>query len=175
MKIIEDLLKKDTDTLSEHESKLILAEYGVPITREYVVGSEKEAVSAAAEIGFPVVLKGSGKGLRHKTELNLISLGMRDEKSVREAYRKLISHQGQEVREVLVQQMIGGERELLVGFTRDRQFGPCVMFGLGGIYTEILKDFTFRIAPLSRRDALDMMEDIRGREILNAFRGKQPV
>lgn len=175
MKIIEDALKRGAKALSENESKQLLAEYGIPVTQEKTAKTEEEAVRAAAEIGYPVVLKGSGEELTHKTELNLIELDIRDEKDLREGFNRLISNSKAKVEEVLVQQMVKGDRELVVGLTRDPQFGPCVMFGLGGIFTEILKDTAFRIAPLSRWDATDIMEDIRGKKILEAFRGKPPV
>ena len=175
MKIIEDALKRGAKSLSEYESKLLLAEYGIPITGEAVVTTEADAVAKAAQIGYPVVLKGSGETLSHKTEMNLIALNLRDDNEVRSAFKELTSSPRAEVKEVLVQQMVKGDRELLVGMNRDIQFGPCVMFGLGGIFTEILEDVAFRVAPLSRFDAMDMMNDIRGKKILDAFRGKPAV
>ncbi|MBW2090683.1 MAG: acetate--CoA ligase family protein [Deltaproteobacteria bacterium] len=175
MKIIEEALKRGAKTLSEYESKLFLAEYGINVTKEKVVTTEDDAVAAATEIGYPVVLKGSGEELTHKTELDLIALNLRDENDVRAAFQKLISTEGASVEEVLVQQMVKGDRELVVGLTRDAQFGPCVMFGLGGIFTEILEDVSFRVAPLTRWDAMDMMEDFRAKKILDAFRGQPPV
>ncbi|MEE8400063.1 MAG: acetate--CoA ligase family protein [Desulfobacterales bacterium] len=175
MKIIEDAQKRGAKTLSENESKQLLSGYNIPVTREKVVGTEKDALAAAAEIGYPVVLKGSGEELTHKTELNLIALDVRDEKDLSKAYKDLTSNTKAKVEEVLVQQMVKGDRELVVGLTRDPQFGPCVMFGLGGIFTEILKDTAFRVAPLTRWDATDMMNDIRGKKILEAFRGKPAV
>lgn len=175
MKIIEEALKKGATTLSEYESKLLLAEYGINVTQEKVVSTEDDAIAAASEIGYPVVLKGSGEELSHKTEMDLIALNMRDENDVREAFKRLTSSSKASVKEVLVQQMVKGERELVVGLTRDAQFGPCVMFGLGGIFTEILEDVAFRVAPLTRWDAMDMMKDFRAHKILDAFRGQPPV
>jgi acetate---CoA ligase (ADP-forming) subunit beta len=175
MKIIEDAKKRGATTLSENESKKLLAEYGIPVTQEQVVTTEDDAVAVASKIGYPVVLKGSGEELSHKTELNLIALDLRKEEEVREAFRKLTSNPAAAVKQVLVQQMVKGDRELVVGLTRDAQFGPCVMFGIGGIFTEILKDTSFRVAPLTRWDAMDMMNDIRGKKILDAFRGKPAV
>lgn len=175
MKIIDEALKRGAKALSEYESKKLLAEYGVSITQEKIVSAEDDAVAAASDIGYPVVLKGSGEELSHKTEMNLIALNLRDENEVREAYKNLISNPEAEVKEVLVQQMIKGDRELVVGLTRDAQFGPCVMFGLGGIFTEILEDVSFRVAPLTRWDAKDMMGEIRAAKILDAFRGKPEV
>jgi acyl-CoA synthetase (NDP forming) len=175
MQAIPALLNAGTRTLSEHDSKQVLAEYGVPVTGEQIVDSESDAVTAASAIGFPVVLKASGAELIHKTEMNLIELDLRDEREVRTAYQRLTSSSEVDVDQVLVQQMITGERELVVGMTRDPQFGPCVMLGLGGILTEVLRDTAFRIAPLDRRDAMNMMDGLRGSRLLDAIRGKPPV
>ena len=172
MDVLKQALKKKQKTLSEHDSKLVLAAYGIPVTRERLVKSAKEAVAAAGEIGYPVAIKGCGHELTHKTELDAIRLGLADAKSVRKAVAELkAALQGQKLQGLLVQEMVRGQRELVMGLIRDPQFGPCVMFGLGGIYTEILKDVAFRVAPLSERDALEMMDEIRGKKILEAFRG----
>ena len=175
MKIIEDAVKRGAKSLSEYESKLLLAEYGIPTTAEAVVTTSDDAVAQASKIGFPVVLKGSGETISHKTELNLIALDLKSEEEVRQAFNELTGNKKADVKEVLVQQMIKGDRELMVGLTRDAQFGPCVMFGLGGIFTEILEDVAFRVAPLSDYDAGDIMNDIKGKKILDAFRGKPEV
>ena len=172
MKVIEDARKRKAQALSEYESKLLLAEYGIPITREGIVSTANDAVKKAGEIGYPVVLKGSGETISHKTEMNLISLNLKSEEDVRQAFRELTTSPKAEVKEVLVQEMIKGDRELVVGLIRDAQFGPCVMFGLGGIFAEILEDVSFRVAPLTRWDALDMMNEIKGKKILDAFRGE---
>lgn len=175
MKLIDDALKRGARSLSEYESKLLLADYNIPITREAIVTTAKDAVARAAEIGYPVVLKGSGEAISHKTELNLIALNLAADKDVRQAFEELTANPKAEVKEILVQQMIKGDRELMIGLTRDAQFGPCVMFGLGGIFTEILEDVAFRVAPLTRWDAMDMMDEIKGKKILDAFRGKPAV
>jgi acetyl-CoA synthetase (ADP-forming) len=175
MSIIKEATRRGVKTLSEHQSKQVLSEYGIPVTKEKLARSEEEAVAAAQEIGYPVVLKGSGEALSHKTELDLIALDLKDESDVREAFGKLTSGGQMEVTEVLVQEMVKGDREFVIGMTRDPQFGPCVMFGLGGIFTEILEDVAFRVAPLSRSDALELMDDIRAKKILESFRGKPAV
>jgi acyl-CoA synthetase (NDP forming) len=175
MRTIPTLLNASIGTLSEHDSKQVLAEYGIPVTGEQIVDTESDAVTAATAIGYPVVLKASGAALIHKTEMNLIALDLRGEQEVRIAYQRLTSSSEAEIDEILVQQMIKGERELVVGMTRDPQFGPCVMLGLGGIFTEVLRDTAFRIAPLGRRDAMNMMDDIRSSKLLDAIRGKPPI
>lgn len=172
MSIIERAQKRGAKALSEYESKQFLSQYGVPVTREKLARTEDEAVRAASEIGFPVVLKGSGEALSHKSELDLVAVDLRDETEVRRVYKRLTGHPQVKVEEVLVQQMVKGERELVVGLTRDRSFGPCVMFGLGGIFTEILRDTCFRLAPLTRSEAMEMLDEIRAKKILDAVRGK---
>ena len=175
MEIIEDALKRGATSLSEYDSKRVLAAQGIFITPEKIVATIDEAISAASKIGYPVVLKGSGETLNHKSELGLIAVDLRNETDVKQAFAKLTSNPEILVEEVLVQKMVPGDREFVVGMSRDPLFGPCVMFGLGGIFTEALQDVTFRIAPLSRADAIDMMEEIRGKKLLGATRGKPPV
>jgi len=175
MEIIKQALDRGTKNLSEHESKKVLAAYGIPVTQEKTGQTEDDAVAAANEIGYPVVLKGSGEAMSHKTELDLIAHDLRDEQSVRGAFQDFRNRKNVTVEEVLVQQMVKGNRELMAGLKRDPQFGPCVMFGLGGVMAEILEDIAIRVAPLSSFDAMDMMDDIRAKKILEAFRGKPPV
>lgn len=175
MNIIQQALDRGAKNLSEYESKLVLSAYGIPVTREKTVKTGEEAVAAAAEMGYPVVLKGSGEAMSHKTELDLISLNIRDEKALMASYRGFTERKDVTVDEFLIQQMVTGNRELMAGLKRDSQFGPCVMFGLGGVLAEILDDVAIRVAPLTTFDAMDMMEDIRARKILDEFRGKPAV
>ena len=175
MKIIKNALARGAENLNEYESKRFLATYGIPITREAIARSEEEVAAKASEIGYPVVLKGSDEAFRHKTDLNLIALNLNDEKSVRRAYHQLVSRSKAKLKEVLVQEMLEEQRELMVGLYRDPQFGPCVMFGLGGIFTEIVEDIVFRVAPLTRTDAMEMLTEIKGKKILESFRGNPPI
>lgn len=175
MKIVKEAVKRGEKTLSESDSKKVLSAYSIPVTREHVAKSLEEAGAFAREIGYPVVLKGSSSTLTHKTELNMIELDIKDEKALEAAYRALEERGKGELDGILVQQMVKGEREFVAGLIRDPQFGPCVMFGLGGIFTEVLKDVTFRVAPLEKRDAYEMMDEIRARKLLDAFRGKPAV
>ena len=175
MHIIEQANSEGRKTLSEYESKQLLAQYGVPITREILVQESKELSSAAAEIGFPLVMKGCSPDISHKTEMGMIKVDIRSETETAAAFDEIIAKMDSNRGGVLVQEMIRGKRELMVGMTRDAQFGPCVMFGLGGIFTEILKDVAFRLAPLEPRDAVDMMQEIKGHKILEAIRGMEAV
>jgi acetyl-CoA synthetase (ADP-forming) len=176
MEIIEQALKKGQKTLSEYDSKRMLSSYGFPVVREKLVNSRAGAVKAAKEIGFPVVLKACSPEVAHKTEKKLIEVDLRSLKEVERAYEAIVERAGETSLDgLLVQEMIKGSRELVIGMIRDAQFGPCVMFGLGGIFTEVLKDVSFRIAPLEKRDALEMAQEIKGAPILGAFRGMSPV
>ncbi|MBW2616704.1 MAG: acetate--CoA ligase family protein [Deltaproteobacteria bacterium] len=171
MKIIEKALKERRTSLSEHEAKQVLATYQIPVAREILVDDVKDLINAAEEIGYPVVFKGCSSDIAHKTEKGLIKIDIRDEKEARAAFKEIMEKMDGTGAGVLVQDMVKGKRELVVGLTRDPQFGPCVMFGLGGIFTEILKDISFRVAPLEKRDALEMMREIKGHKILEAVRG----
>ncbi len=175
MKIIKNALKEGRTVLSEHESKSVLAYYQIPVSREILVDNTETLMEALQEIGYPAVLKGCSSEISHKTEKGLIYLDIRNENEARNAFDKITKDIGGLKGSVLVQEMIKGQRELVIGLTRDPQFGPCVMFGLGGIFTEILKDISFRLAPLEKRDALEMMQDIKAHKILDAIRGMEPA
>jgi acetate---CoA ligase (ADP-forming) subunit beta len=172
MEIIEKALKEGRTTLSEYESKQVLASYGIPVTRELLVDNIQDLINAIKEIGYPLVFKGCSSNIAHKTEKGLIKVDIRNEEEAKAAFEEIAANIGTEDA-ILVQEMVKGQRELVIGLTRDPQFGPCVMFGLGGIFTEILKDISFRVAPLEKRDALEMMKDIKGHKILEAVRGME--
>jgi succinyl-CoA synthetase beta subunit len=157
--------------LAEHEAKQVLAAYGFPITREILVAAREDVPRAAAAIGYPVVLKASSPQIPHKTEQGLVRLGLHDEAAALEAYDAIAAGLAGRPGGVLVQEMVAGRRELALGLVRDPTFGPCVMLGLGGVLTEFLGDAVFRRAPLEPGDALDMMEELRGRRMLDAVRG----
>lgn len=172
-KIIESALGKGRKVLSEYESKQILKAYGIPVTREVLVDQENDIPKAAAEIGYPLVMKGCSSEIAHKTEKGLIRVDIRTKAEAQAAFREIRRGMAGHAGGVLVQEMVKGRRELVMGMTRDGQFGPCVMFGLGGIFTEILRDIVFRKAPLEREDAMAMMREIRARSILDAVRGME--
>lgn len=171
LKVIEKALKEDRTMLSEHESKELLRAYKIPVTREIVVNDHKGFVEAIQEIGYPLVIKGCSPDLTHKTEQGLVKVDVRNEKEAHDLFQEIMSNMQGPKRAILVQEMIKGDRELMVGMTRDSQFGPCVMFGLGGIFTEILKDISFRVAPINKRDATEMIQEIKAHKILGEIRG----
>jgi acetyl-CoA synthetase (ADP-forming) len=175
MKIIADALKEGRCRLSEYESKLVLASYGLPVTDEQMAKTRAELITAAQKIGYPLVIKACSANIAHKTERGLIRVDVRNEDEALTAYNEIVAAMNGTDRSVLVQQMIRGQRELVIGLIRDPQFGPCVMFGLGGIFTEILEDTAFRVAPLETFDALDMMQEIKAHKILDAVRGLAAV
>ena len=172
MKIIDEALKEGRTTLTEYESKQVLALYNLPVTREELVSSPEDLLKAADQIGYPLVIKGCSAEMAHKTEKGLIRVDVRNDEEATTAFREIsAAMNGASDGAVLVQQLVKGKRELVVGLIRDAQFGPCVMFGLGGIFTEILKDTVFRVAPLEKQDALEMMQEIKACKILEAIRG----
>jgi acetyl-CoA synthetase (ADP-forming) len=168
--IIREALAKGRKSLSEYDSKRFLALFGIPVSRDIRAAAPDEAVAAAAGLGYPVALKATGAGLAHKTEVGGVVLNLKTPGEIESESRRLLEIPGCEA--LIVSEMVGGARELVCGLTRDPHFGPAVMFGLGGVLTEILKDTAFRIAPLTTGDARSMMSDIRAAKILDAFRGE---
>ncbi len=171
--IISKALQEERNTLSEYESKQVLAAYQIPVTREALVKKRSELAVAARSIGYPLVMKGVSTEIVHKTEKNLVHLDIRSEDEAFQVFDELTSAMKGPDGSVLLQEKVLGKRELVVGLIRDPQFGPCVMFGLGGIFTEFLEDVTFRKAPLDQHDAFEMMQEIRGNKILEAIRGME--
>jgi acyl-CoA synthetase (NDP forming) len=161
--------------LNEFWAKRLLREYGIPTVAETIAHDTDSAAKAAREIGFPVVLKGLGSSFLHKTEQGLVHLNLTDEDSVREAARRVMERAGSGLEGLLIQPHIAGTRELAAGVFHDAQFGPTLMFGLGGIFAEALSDVSFRLSPLTERDAAEMIREIRGRALLDDFRGERAV
>lgn len=174
------IIPSDQRILSEHESKRLLAQYGIPITRETVVNSVDEALEAAAKIGYPVCLKIDSPDIPHKTEAGAIKLNLQSTEEVAQAYTEIMENVTRykpeaRINGVIVAEMVQGGTEVIVGINNDAQFGPTVMFGLGGIFVEILKDVSLRIAPLTPREVQAMIEEIRGFKVLQGARGQKPV
>ncbi len=173
--MIAEALAAGQNTLSEYDSKRILTEYGIPATREFLTEDFADVEQAADRIGYPVALKACAAAAQHKTEMGLIELGVKDAVELKRAYDRLAPKARDLGGGILVQEMIAGSRELVMGLIRDPQFGPCVMFGLGGIFTEALGDVSFRVAPLNDQDARSMPSEIQGSKILGNMRAMAPV
>lgn len=164
-------------TLSEADSKALLAAHGVAFPDERTVGTAADAAAAAEAIGFPVVVKLGGDGIAHKTERGLVRLGLSDAASVAAAAEELLAAARPEDGEVhlLVAPMLRGNRELIAGLHRDEQFGMTVMLGVGGILAEAVADVAFRLVPITEIDAAEMIDDLATQKLLREFRGEPPV
>lgn len=174
--LVREAVKRGERALSEIESKELLRDYGFKTTKEKLVMNMEEAAVAAEEIGFPLVLKACGSEITHKTERNLVRVGISSLEELKNASEEMLrTLEGEKYDGLIVQELIKGEREMVAGLIRDPQFGPCVMFGLGGIFTEVLKDVSFRVAPINENDAYQMMDEIKSKALLGSFRGKRPV
>ena len=172
MQVLEKALSLGKHALNEYESKILISAFGVPVVPEKTAQNVNDAVSIAEVMGFPVVLKALGSTLLHKTERGLVAINLTSSQAVIAAATAMSTEAGLELEGFLIQPFIQGKRELVAGLFRDKQFGPVVMLGLGGVFTEALADVTFRVAPLTQSDALEMIDEIKSRRILDAFRGE---
>ena len=178
--ILVNARKEGRTYLSEIESKELLRGAGISITPTKLARAKEEAISIAAEMGFPVVLKIVSPDVIHKSDAGGVKLGLGSEQEVADAYDEIMASVKQaqataKVEGVSVQQMARPGVEVIIGMSQDPQFGPVLMFGLGGILVEILKDVSFRIVPLTARDAREMIRDIKGYPVLEGFRGQAPA
>jgi acetyl-CoA synthetase (ADP-forming) len=164
-------------TLSEADSKRLLAHHGVPVLDERLSNSPEEAATAAAQIGFPVVAKLCGAAIAHKTERGLVRLGLGDEAAVRAATEELLAAATPDDGDVavLLAPMVSGKRELIAGLSDDPTFGPTVMLGVGGILAEAVADVAFRLVPITAVDAEEMIDDLATQRLLGAFRGEPAI
>lgn len=158
-------------------SAKVLAKYGIQMASWGVAKSPEEAAETASKIGYPVAVKAISQRVSHKTEANAIRLGVKSDAELREAFdeviRNLKSYDSKtEVTGVLIQEMITSGTEVIIGTTTDPQFGPVIMFGLGGIFVEVLEDVSFRVLPITSNDAEEMVKEIKGYKVLEGFRGK---
>lgn len=177
---IENIKSKGLDVMTEYESKRILSSFGIPITKEVLVTSPKEAVNVAEDIGFPVVMKVVSPHVLHKTEAKCVRINIRSAEEVRKTFHEILENanryeHGPKIDGILIQEMIQDGIETIIGTTYDETFGPIIMFGLGGIYVEVFKDVSFRIIPLGLFDAEEMIHDVKGYEILRGTRGREAL
>jgi acetyltransferase len=179
--VIHAAKQKGTNRLSEYEAKKLLAAYGIPVTEEVLAASLDEAVEAAGRIGYPVVAKVISEEIPHKTEAGVVALNINSPDALQQAYNQILekakANRPDAVLEgVLIQEMVSAQGvETIVGVSREDPFGPTIMFGLGGIFVEILKDVAIRILPVSQKDVQDMIQQIEGARILQGARGRKPA
>ena len=175
IKIIDKIKGDGRVTLTEYESKNILGAYDFPVTKEKLARDEEEAVNFAEEIGYPVVLKIVSPDITHKTDVGGVKVNVKSPDEVKTAYNELMGIKDEikdaDIHGVLIQEMAPKGNEVILGMTQDPQFGPVLMFGLGGVFVEVLKDVSFRIPPLTRFDAEDMIKEIKAYPILEGVRG----
>jgi acyl-CoA synthetase (NDP forming) len=173
--ILKQAMSTGKSALTQEQSKLILDKYHIPTVHEVVADDVHGAIKAAEQIGFPVVLKGMGSSFLHKTEQDMVFLNLMNSKAVGNAADSIVRRAGDKLDGFLVQPQINGRREFVAGLFRDKQFGPLVMFGLGGIFAEAISDVVFRLAPLTHADAADMLDQIKSKALLGKFRGEEKV
>ena len=171
---------KSQNLLTEVESKALLKKAGIPVVEAKLARSKKEAISISNEMGFPVVLKISSTDVVHKSDSGGVKLGLANATQVGKAYNEILSSVKQaypkaRIEGVSVQPMAPPGVEVIVGMSKDAQFGPVLMFGLGGILVEVLKDVSFRIVPVTIRDARAMIREIKGYPVLEGYRGQKPA
>ena len=179
-KIFETAVGEGRDFLFEDEAKALCGLYGLPVTRIEVVEAEDDAVRVAEGFGFPVVLKIVSPQVLHKSDAGGVLINIRDAEGVREGYEKIIENvkarvPDAEITGILVQEMAPDGTQVIVGSTKDPTFGPTIMFGLGGIFVEVLKDVSFRLVPITRVDAEEMVREIKAYKILEGVRGMPPA
>jgi len=178
--IMKRAKKEGRNLLTEVEAKDLLREAGIGVVDTRLATSREEAVSISQELGFPVVLKIASSDVVHKSDAGGVKLDLKTAKQVGKAYDDILKGIKKEYPQakidgVSVQKMARPGVEVIIGMSKDAQFGPVIMFGLGGILVEILKDVSFRIVPLVRRDAAEMVREIKGYPLLEGYRGQEPV
>src|SRR5512136_3378352 len=178
--VLERAKKEKRTLLTEVESKQVLEKAGISIVKAKLAASAIEAVAISKELGFPVVLKVASPDIVHKSDIGGVKVGLNNATQVAKAYKEIMAavkkkQPRAKIHGVSVQPMAKAGVEVIIGMTKDAQFGPVLMFGLGGILVEILKDVSFRIVPLTRYDAAAMIKEIRGYALLNGYRNSEPA
>ncbi len=177
--IISKALSENRSKLLEHEAYKVLEEYSIPVPGYGLATTAEEAVELAEKIGYPVVLKIVSPDIVHKSDVGGVILNLKSAEEVKNAFNKILENvkkhaPNARIAGVLVQEMVPEDVEVIVGSTRDPIFGPVVMFGLGGVFVEVLKDVSFRVVPLTERDAEEMLSEIKAKKILDGYRHIKP-
>lgn len=178
--IIKTVQQEGRTLLTEVESKELLSKAGISVVETKLAKSKEEAISISEQLGLPVVLKIASPDIVHKSDVGGVKLGLKTVRQVGKAYEDMMKAMKQKspqakIDGVSVQKMARPGVEIIIGMSQDAQFGPVLMFGLGGIFVEILKDVSFRIVPLTKRDAREMIKEIKGYPLLEGYRGGEPV
>ncbi|MEM3760184.1 MAG: acetate--CoA ligase family protein [Candidatus Bathyarchaeia archaeon] len=178
--LILKVRKEGRKFLLEPEAKTVCMDYDIPVTKFEVAKSEAEAVKFAETIGFPVVLKVVSPDIIHKSDVGGVIVGLKSAGEVRDAYRQILGNVKKHMADakivgILVQEMAPTSTEIIVGAIKDPQFGPALMFGLGGIFVEVLKDVTFRVAPINEDEAREMITEVRAYPLLKGYRNTPPA
>jgi acyl-CoA synthetase (NDP forming) len=171
--LLKNKLESNQTVLTEFESKNLLKEIGIPIPEQELAITKEETIAVAKKIGFPVVLKLMAEDIVHKSDTGAVKLNINNEAEITTAYDELMKIPSQSEKSISVQKMAAEPiTELIIGMTTDAQFGPALMFGIGGILVELLEDVSFRIAPITEYDAREQIHEIKGFPILDGYRGK---
>ena len=177
--MLDDIMSsfRDSKVITEESAKAILEHYGISVPGYSLVTSSEEAKAKSQQLGFPLVLKVVSQDILHKTDVGGVRVGLESEEEVVKAFEEVYFglKEKYNVKGVLLEKMVPKGVEIIVGLQNDAQFGPCIMVGLGGIYTEIFKDVSFRVLPIDNKDALEMLESLKGKAILKGFRGSKPI
>src|ERR671932_774938 len=176
--IFNDIFSNREKVITEELAKQVLSEYGIVVPKYALVKSTQDAEMKAREVGFPLVAKIVSPDILHKTDVKGVKVGLRNESAVKETFDEMYGRLSKQynVKGVLLEKMAApGGVELIVGLQNDLQFGPVIMAGIGGIYTEIFKDVSFRVLPITKEDAISMIDDLKGNKILKGFRGIPPI
>jgi len=178
--IFNQVVREGRKHLLEPEAKTVCLECGIPVTKFKVAKNEAEVVKFAKEIGFPIVLKIVSPDIIHKSDVGGVIVNLKTAEDVRNAYKQILrnvkKHKADaKIVGILVQEMAPSSTEVIVGAIKDPQFGPALMFGLGGIFVEVLKDVTFRIAPITEDEAHEMITEVRAYPLLKGYRSQPPA
>ena len=176
--IFDQVKKEGRSILTEFESKKILKEAGISVVETKLAKTQKEAVSLSQKMGFPIALKIASPEVIHKSDSGGVKLSLNNVSEVKKAYDEILKKVKKQypdavIHGVSVQKMVRPGTEVIVGVSKDPQFGPVIMFGLGGIFVELLKDVTFRVIPVEQRDAREMIKEVKGYPLLQGYRGKE--
>ncbi len=178
--ILKQAIEQKRDLLTEIESKDLLQEIGVPVIETKLAKTKHEAINLSKQLGFPVVLKIASPDIIHKSDAGGVKLDLKNATQVNRAYSEILTSIRRAfpqaaIQGVSVQKMARPGIEVIIGISQDAQFGPVIMFGIGGILVEIIKDVSFRIIPLTERDAAEMIREIKGYQLLQGYRGQEPA